>query len=83
MVADFARDLADGAITPDAPSDQFMSNSAADEEVRPRAVDQLTTSWREENMSKSVADQLAEVLVAAGVNYSVFHGKVRPDAGHY
>ena len=24
LVADFARDLADGAITPEAPSDQFM-----------------------------------------------------------
>lgn len=31
MVADFARDLADGAITLDAPSDQLMRNSAAEE----------------------------------------------------
>ena len=29
MVADFARDLADGAITLDAPSDQFMADQGA------------------------------------------------------
>lgn len=33
MVADFARDLADGASTLAAPSDQFIRKSAADEEA--------------------------------------------------
>ena len=69
-MADFARDLADSAITLDAPSDQFMRNSAA----APHSI--LAFMFWAQGFSSLL------MLVHAAVNYSVFHGKVRPSSNH-
>ena len=74
MVADFARDLADCAITVAASRDQFIRNSAADEGVRPRAVDHILLG--------AGFFVFPLMLIYAAVNYSVFRGKARPSSEH-